>query len=566
MKLSRLKSGIALPWLLVSAGMLFFSPFSWESVLVTSALFAFFLWERLSRLKTVLCFALVAGFLAYSGLSGVKSPVFFSKDGDGHYANLAKNMLDHKLYVSYVPEEKLMQLMDPYDPNARQGAGIVWDCSYYFGHYYLYWGIAPVVTAMFPVYYLTHQFPHELTLCIWFTCLSVLFGYLLILDLIVAVQAKPLNSFQRCFTAFLFVVGVPYAQVLRQSHIYELAIFSGSAYSMMALYLFSRAVRFSSKLWAGVCFLGSGIAFGLAIGSRPPCLFILPILLFMFFKSSYRKQIKIPSFFLLGFLPILTLLLTYNYLRFENPFEFGFHYQTNQIKMTAWGFNLKDEIYAVCAFLFQWPAWKNTFPFTVVQRFGETWLSYRHRYMNDDVLGVIFAIPFVVLLYFDRKKIRVNSKARALWLWIFIACLLMGLDAIAGLNIRYEIDFVPFFAIAAIVWAMVEARATQSFLKRTFIFFLFLYCIQFGFFTGFSVKLGEFNDAKPGELALAKGWFGGKAAVAKEASLRSSPHYDLIFGDRCYKPGDQILNLISRHSFSSYFPGNRVVKPAEKHK
>jgi hypothetical protein len=70
-------------------------------------------------------------------------------------------------------------------------------------------------------------------------------------------------------------------------------------------------------------------------------------------------------------------------------------------------------------------------------------------------------------------------------------------SATAGVNLRYEIEFLPFFVLPAAVWALFEWERTRSTLKRVILAVLFLYTIQAGFFSSFSLELKPFAEASP---------------------------------------------------------------------
>ena len=74
------------------------------------------------------------------------------------YAELAKSMTHGKLYLEEEPPNWLQNMDDPYDRGARDqlvketGEDVpVRDTAYYEGHYYVYFGVVPVLRVLFAV-------------------------------------------------------------------------------------------------------------------------------------------------------------------------------------------------------------------------------------------------------------------------------------------------------------------------------------------------------------------------------------------------------------------------------
>ncbi len=77
------------------------------------------------------------------------------------YAELAKSMTHGKLYLEEEPPNWLQNMDDPYDRGARDqlvketGENYLWDTAYYEGHYYVYFGVVPVLLFYLPFYLVT---------------------------------------------------------------------------------------------------------------------------------------------------------------------------------------------------------------------------------------------------------------------------------------------------------------------------------------------------------------------------------------------------------------------------
>ena len=69
------------------------------------------------------------------------------------YPLLFEGFLDGHLYINIVPDPKLGLLENPYA--YRPNVDYLWDFCYYNNHYYIYFGVAPVILFYFPIYFIT---------------------------------------------------------------------------------------------------------------------------------------------------------------------------------------------------------------------------------------------------------------------------------------------------------------------------------------------------------------------------------------------------------------------------
>ncbi len=78
------------------------------------------------------------------------------------YQKLAEAIADGHVYLNDQVPEWLKQMENPYDRNERgrlaaeTGEPYLWDNVYYNGHYYVYFGIVPVLLAYLPYYLIFH--------------------------------------------------------------------------------------------------------------------------------------------------------------------------------------------------------------------------------------------------------------------------------------------------------------------------------------------------------------------------------------------------------------------------
>ena len=87
----------------------------------------------------------------------------FEVGGDNaqQYAELAKAMTKGQLYLDEEPPQWLQDMSDPYDKGARDeaqketGEAYLFDVAYHDGHYYVYFGVVPVLLFYLPFFLLT---------------------------------------------------------------------------------------------------------------------------------------------------------------------------------------------------------------------------------------------------------------------------------------------------------------------------------------------------------------------------------------------------------------------------
>ncbi|MEF9876327.1 MAG: cytochrome C oxidase Cbb3, partial [Gordonibacter sp.] len=113
----------------------------------------------------------------------------FEVGGDNaqQYAELAKAMADGRLYLGEEPPQWLKDMPDPYDKGARDeaqkatGEPYLFDVAYHDGHYYVYFGVVPVLLFYLPFYLLTGaSFPTAIGVLI--ACVAFVLGCSALLD------------------------------------------------------------------------------------------------------------------------------------------------------------------------------------------------------------------------------------------------------------------------------------------------------------------------------------------------------------------------------------------------
>ncbi len=288
----------------------------------------------------------------------------FSWPKNDYYNLLTQGFLAGHLYMNRTPDP---DLFSP-DPAVRARAPYLLDASIYQGHYYLYFGITPVLLLFLPWAAVTgHGIPENFAAFLFATV-----GFLLMVALLWRLRrryfpALGLAAWSGLVLAAGFCTVVPVA--LRHGLSYEVAICSAYAFTM--LFFFSALRALEQPAAAGRWLVLAGLSYALVFGSRANLAFsglLLPGLAWAVWRLRRGPERTWPALqraaLAAGLPAVLGVagLLLYNHLRFGHPFEFGFRYQCGEpapgrlfAPEYLW-FNLRT-------YYFSWPEFSRYFPF-----------------------------------------------------------------------------------------------------------------------------------------------------------------------------------------------------------
>jgi len=413
---------------------------------------------------------------------------FTSQEGNQISKELVDAFEHHQVNLLEEPSEDLLKLDDPYEyvkRDAEVGSGnFLWDHCFYNGKYYSYYGIGPVLALFLPYHLITgYYFPSG-----WATLMFSLIGILFLTKIYLAVIEKkfrdlPTNTVTAGLITLQLSSGIMFSAA--RPLFYELAIASGFMCVAIGAYL----LMTSNILWDGkISYVRLGFAsffLGYAVLCRPT-LAVYCIAALFFFAGGLKKALdglekrqKTRTFFKYAAVALVPLgiialgQMTYNYLRFDNPLDFGIQYSLTINDFTHAEFHWKYVLINMYAYLFNMPHFtprKFTYLASSAERFGiNGYTFFDDAGKNLVSVGIIYrALPMFAYLFSGKALKRVEKKKRILpILLIGVTCVLMPLVIIfssweSGYAVRYNADFSWQMVIGALVVAFTLYKSIKS--------------------------------------------------------------------------------------------------------
>jgi len=407
-------------------------------------------------IQTAVC-AFVIGAYAYMAWLSMADPVdlqTLSHDpADAWYNLLVQGFRAGQLSLKKEVPPGLAELADPYDPAAnvryRTAPYNVHDLSFYKGRFYLYFGVTPALVLFWPFVALTgHYLFHQQAVSIFCAI-----GFLASAGLLWALWRRYFAEVNTavvvaCTVALGLATGVPV--LLTRPEVYEVAVSCGYMLTMLALGAIWRAMHEPKRGWRWLA--AASVAYGLAVGARPNLLFGAVILLVPV-AQAWRERRPIGTTLAAATVPIMLIglgLMLYNWLRFDNPFEFGIHYQLYN-KQT---FSMRYVWFNFLVYFLEPARWTNHFPFVQDVALPPAPAGYGAALQT---FGVLTNIPLVWLALVVPLAWRNRPEEAASFLRWFVmaASLLMAISAFTlslfwSACFRYEVEFLPSLLLLAV--------------------------------------------------------------------------------------------------------------------
>ena len=270
------------------------------------------------------------------------------------YEKITDAFLKGQLYFDAEPDPALLELENPYDRNARIECGAegrqwndMWDHAYYDGHYYMYFGVVPVLLLFAPYQILTGESLTTYHATQIFAALFIVGAFLLFAYLTKKFFPKMPFSIFLLLTSAVVAMSLWYCVAFPA--LYCTAIMSAVALMIWSFYFFVRAVFDEEITKKTFIFVALGSLCGaLAFGCRPTValgnLVVIPLLITFFRRRKLTgKQWGLTALCAAPYVVVAAGLMWYNNARFDNPFEFGQSYQMTVADQSQYG-NVFDNI------------------------------------------------------------------------------------------------------------------------------------------------------------------------------------------------------------------------------
>ena len=312
--------------------------------------------SSVTRREKIICLVVMTILIAAVVLPMAWNPNWNGELHKHHnqYSALADAFLKGQLYLEEPVDPRLAAMENPYDPKAREELNLnkelgVWDHALYKGRYYVYFGAVPALFIFAPYKLIVGKSLAAYHATQIFAALFILGLFVLLFFL--TKKFFPRLSFGVYLTAAFTLSLVSILYCTEAPALYCTASSSGLCMEVWSIYFFVRAAwgNDSRRKFFAEIFFGALLG-ALAFACKPTValanFLVLPILPLLLKKDD---ALKIFSAFMLPYLVTGAALMAYNYLRFDNAFEFGQAYQLTIADQHAYGkfferFNLSAQV------------------------------------------------------------------------------------------------------------------------------------------------------------------------------------------------------------------------------
>jgi tetratricopeptide (TPR) repeat protein len=415
---------------------------------------------------------LVIGVYAYSAHWGPFGLLALTKEWDSYYSSLVEGFRVGQLNVKKEVPPGLVQVADPYDPSARASRPGVGDLSYYKGKLYLYFGVTPALVLFWPYVALTGHYLSQKDAGLIF-CIV---GFLVSVGLLCALWRRYFAAVSvGVVAAGTLALGLATLVPLVSSRcgVWEVPVSCGYALTMLALAGIWKAQHRPSQ--QGRWLAAASLAYGLAVGARPN---LLPgaVVLFVPVVQTWRERGDVaarkrgpPKALAAAVVPIALIgfgLMLYNFFRFDNPFEFGWHYVLAGPRRRL--FNVRYLWFNFRVYFLGLTSWSARFPF--VRQVAVPRLPVGYDTVEDPYgYGVLTNIPVAWLALAVPLVWRGRSgQAWSVLRWfVMAAALLFGMCVLplglyATATPRFEVDFLPALVLLTVIGILSLERALAA--------------------------------------------------------------------------------------------------------
>ncbi len=393
------------------------------------------------------------------------------------YDELAQAFMQGKLYIDNddVPQS-LKDMENPYDTVARSetanltGDDYRWDVAYFDGHYYVYFGIVPLLIMYLP-FRLLFNAPFPSAVGIMLFAMVFTYGVFKLLGLLCEKYFKKVSLGTYLLTSLAFVNCCGAMFLVKRPDFYSVPIMTAMAFIIWGIYFWLKGKHTETR--KGLYYFIGALFLALSVGCRPQAVLVCAVAIPIFFDYFIKEKqilnktgIKHLVTLAIPFIVVAAGIMYYNYIRFGSPFDFGSGYNLTTNDVTKRGFDMGRTGLGLFTYLFQPPSFNATFPFIES-------VNIETNYMGKTIYelcfgGLITSLP-ILWFMFTLPSARTTLKEKRL-LSSVVTLLCIGMAMViadtqaGGLLQRYFSDFgfIFFLAVSIIIFALSENTDTDK--------------------------------------------------------------------------------------------------------
>lgn len=428
-----------------------------------------------------------------------------------------------QLFLDLDVNPELEELDNPYDTGERDAKEVSyhWDRVYYNGKYYSYFGLAPLFTVYYPIYWITGMLPTELLAASLITFFSIFAIFAAIHG--IYITFRPKANLLLFFIGEIAVVSGSFLYLMQASiSFYYLPEISATGW-LAAFIAFSCFACLSKKVWQRILlFALSGLSVVMLVLSRPNMVllamaFAAPMFLGILTsrsRSLHEKLLCAVPFLVPVFLGGAAVMY-YNYIRFDSIFEFGTTFQLTESDIRYNSISLS--LHHFCSMLYHYfmePfVYMEFFPFL---RFTTEKCIDFGNYLYQEYSAGLFQMPLNLGILLSCFLLASKEKKDSLKKWT-CGLLLLGILGLGyldflmgGIHIRYVCDLsltvslLAFFLV--IKYIHFEGTRSSRILYLITLSMLFV-TIGRGWLTIFSNETNAILQSNPDFYLMVSGMF-----------------------------------------------------------
>lgn len=401
---------------------------------------------------------------------------------------MAEALVNGQPYLLEEPPKLLSEMENPYSFQARLENGTqdesMYDVAYYKGHYYVYFGVGPIITFYVPYYLVTGKHIETYNM-VFIIGVMVAVGWMMLLYELIRKYFRNFSFAAYLVCSFLFTASCGLTYVASRPSFYAIPMTLGLVASLFGLSFWFRSIEDDEN---GVnrinpIYVCIGSFFMAYVAScRPQFLLGSFFAILIFWNAVFKdrklfskESISATACFILPYILIAAGLMYYNYIRFESVFDFGANYNLTFNDMNYRGFRLNRLLYATIGFMFLPAKVTNSFPYF---KLGEYVTKYQGYTTDERLLGGLFynnayllAIAFIPKC---KKFFKDNTEFILAIIAPIFAVVIMVVDAnMAGVLNRYLVDFswlviISFFLLFGHMITNMELEVYRKVIAWTF--------------------------------------------------------------------------------------------------